>query len=135
MMRPLSKAAKVHGMKLALVTHAEHPKLRGTLPEIWPEFMSHDPVVQSFWPQLYDQYPDFQIWVVDREVGRRATVGYACSVPVGWNGDPSPRGIDWALTDGVEGTPTALCAIVRPERDRGGWFAFVTTNKTVNRFQ
>ena len=48
-------------MKLALVTHAEHPKLRGTLPEIWPEFMSHDPVVQSFWPQLYDQYPDFQL--------------------------------------------------------------------------
>ena len=99
-------------MKLALVTHAEHPKLRGTLPDIWPEFMAHDPVVQSFWPQLYDQYPDFQIWVVDREVGRRATVGYACSVPVGWNGDPSPRGIDWALTDGVEGTPTTLCAIV-----------------------
>ena len=74
--------------------------------------MAHDPVVQSFWPQLYDQYPDFQLWVVDREVGRRATVGYACSVPVGWNGNPSPRGIDWALTDGVEGTPTTLCAIV-----------------------
>jgi GNAT superfamily N-acetyltransferase len=99
-------------MKLALVTHAEHPKLQGTMPDIWPAFMAHDPVVQSFWPQLYDQYPDFQLWVVDREAGRRATVGYACSVPVGWNGTPSPRGIDWALTDGVEGTPTALCAIV-----------------------
>jgi GNAT superfamily N-acetyltransferase len=74
--------------------------------------MAHDPVVQSFWPQLYDQYPDFQLWVVDRERGGRRTVGYACSVPVGWNGDPSPRGIDWALTDGVEGTPTTLCAIV-----------------------
>ena len=99
-------------MKLALVTHAEHPKLRGTLPDIWPEFMAHDPVVQSFWPQLYDQYPDFQLWIVDRERGARRTVGYACSVPVGWNGDPSPRGIDWALTDGVEATPTTLCAIV-----------------------
>jgi GNAT superfamily N-acetyltransferase len=99
-------------MKLALVTHAEHPKLRGTFPDIWPAFMAHDPVVQSFWPQLYDQYPDFQLWAVDREAGRRATVGYACSVPVEWNGSPSPRGIDWALTDGVEGTPTTLCAIV-----------------------
>jgi GNAT superfamily N-acetyltransferase len=99
-------------MKLAFVTHAEHPKLRGTLPDVWPEFMAHDPVVQAFWPQLYDQYPDFQLWVVDREAGRRATVGYACSVPVGWNGDPSPRGIDWALTDGVEATPTTLCSIV-----------------------
>ena len=74
-------------MKLALVTHAEHPKLRGTLPDIWPEFMAHDPVVQSFWPQLYDQYPDFQLWVVDREADGRRTVGYACSVPVVWNGD------------------------------------------------
>ena len=99
-------------MKLAFVTHAEHPKLRETVPDIWPEFMAHDPVVQSFWPQLYDQYPDFQLWVVDRDAGRRATVGYACSVPVGWNGTPSPRGIDWALTDGVEATPTTLCAIV-----------------------
>ena len=105
-------------MKLALVTHAEHPKLRGTLPDIWPEFMAHDPVVQSFWPQLYDQYPDFQLWVVDRERGGRRTVGYACSVPVGWNGDPSPRGIDWALTDGVEGTPTTLW-ICSESRQRG----------------
>ncbi|HJQ74001.1 MAG TPA: hypothetical protein VJ814_03880, partial [Gaiellaceae bacterium] len=88
-------------MKLALVTHAEHPKLRGTLPDIWPAFMAHDPVVQSFFPQLYDQYPDFQLWAVDREDGGRRTVGYACSVPVLWNGPPSPRGIDWALTDGV----------------------------------
>ena len=95
-------------MKLALVTHAEHPKLRGTLPDIWPEFMAHDPVVQSFWPQLYDQYPDFQIWVVDREIGRRATVGYACSVPVGWNGDPSPRGIDWAFVTLHVGVGTFL---------------------------
>ena len=39
-------------MKLALVTHAERPKLRGTLPDLWPKFMAHDPVVQSFWPQL-----------------------------------------------------------------------------------
>ncbi len=77
-----------------------------------PQFMAHDYVVRSFWPQLYEEYPDFQIWAVDREAGRRATVGYACSVPVGWNGEPSPRGLDWALTDGVEGTPTTLCAVV-----------------------
>src|ERR1043166_5288766 len=99
-------------MKLALVTHAEHPKLRGTVPDIWPEFMAHDPVVTAFWPRLYDEHPAFQIWVVGRDAGRRATVGYACSVPVGWNGTPSPRGLDWALTDGVEATPTTLCAVV-----------------------
>ena len=80
-------------MKLALVTHAEHPKLQGSMPDIWPQFMGHDSVVGTFWPRLYDEYPDFQIWAVDRDLGRgrRATVGYACSVPVGWNGKPSPR--------------------------------------------
>ena len=100
-------------MKLALVTHHERPRLRGTLPDLWPEFMSHDNVVQAFWPKLYDVYPDFQLWVVDREAQPRRAIGYACSVPVAWDEDaPSPRGLDWALTDGVEGPPTALCAVV-----------------------
>lgn len=100
-------------MKLALVTHFERPRLRGTLPNLWPEFMSHDSVVQAFWPKLYDLYPDFQLWVVDRESSSRKAIGYACSVPVHWDGMPSSRGLDWALTDGVEGTPpNALCAVV-----------------------
>lgn len=99
-------------MKLALVTHAEHPELQGTMPTIWPDFMGHDPVVEGFWPKLYDVYPDFQLWAVDHERQPRQTVGYACSVPVLWDGKPSPRGVDWALTDGVAGPSTALCAVV-----------------------
>jgi GNAT superfamily N-acetyltransferase len=97
-------------MKLALVTHAEHPELQGTLPELWPEFIGHDKVVATFWPRLYEVYPDFQLWVVDRD--ERRTIGYACTVPVHWDGTPSPRGIDWALSNGVAGAPTTLCAIV-----------------------
>ncbi len=97
-------------MKLALVTHAEHPELAGTLPSLWPEFMAHDPVAQEFWPKLYDVYSDFQLWAVDR--AERRTIGYACSVPVLWDGKPSPRGVDWALTDGVIEPSTALCALV-----------------------
>ncbi len=100
-------------MKLALVTHLERPRLRGTLPDVWPEFMSHDNVVQAFWPKLYDVYPDFQLWAVDRETQPRRAIGYACSVPVAWDDDTlSARGLDWALTDGVDGSPTALCAVV-----------------------
>ena len=97
-------------MKLALVTHAEHPELRDTLPDLWPEFMHHDQAVQAFWPRLYDVYPDFQLWAVDREA--RQIVGYACTLPVNWDGAPSPRGVDWAVTNGAAGEPTALCAIV-----------------------
>jgi GNAT superfamily N-acetyltransferase len=96
-------------VKLALVTHAEHPERRTTLPGLWPEFMSHDRVVEAFWPRLYEVYPDFQLWAVDREA--RRTVGYACTLPVLWEGEPSPRGLDWALTNGTAGEPTALCGI------------------------
>jgi GNAT superfamily N-acetyltransferase len=94
-------------MKLRIVTQAERD-LRGSMPDMWPEFMGQDPIVNTFWPRLYELYADFQLWVLD---GRR-TVGYACTVPVRWDGIPEPRGIDWALSNGVSGEPSDLCAIV-----------------------
>jgi GNAT superfamily N-acetyltransferase len=94
-------------MKLRLLTHAERD-LRGTMPNPWPEFMQHDPVVDAFWPQLYDVYPDFQLWLLDG----KTTVGYACSLPVQWDGAPQPRGLDWAMSNGTAGAPTTLCAVV-----------------------
>jgi len=97
-------------MNLAVVTHAEHPELAGSLPSLWPEFMGHDPVVAAFWPRLYEVYPDFQIWLVDTDA--KETIGYACTLPVRWDGVPQPRGIDWAMSNGAAGEPTTLCAIV-----------------------
>jgi GNAT superfamily N-acetyltransferase len=94
-------------VKLRIVTHAERD-LRGTLPYLWPEFMGHDPVVNAFWPRLYELFPDFQLWVVDG----RTTVGYACTVPVHWDGVPEQRGLDWALSSGQSGDATTLCAVV-----------------------
>ena len=97
-------------VKLALVTHAEHPELRDSIDDLFPAFMNHDKIVASFWPRLYDEYPDFQLWAVDRD--ERRTVAYASTLPVRWDGTPAPRGIDWAMTNGIEGEPTTLCAIV-----------------------
>ena len=94
-------------MKLRFYTHAERD-LSGRLPDLWPVFMSHDQVVSTFWPRLYDVYPDFQLWVVDD----KETIGYACTVPVRWDGVPEQRGLDWALSNGVAGEPTTLCAVV-----------------------
>jgi hypothetical protein len=113
-------------MKLTIVTHAEHPELRGTMPELWPEFMRHDAVVTTFWPRLYELYADFQLWVVDRDA--RRTVGYACTLPVRWQGEAEPRGVDWAMSNGVTGEPTTLCAIVAgivPEYRDGGLSAAI----------
>jgi GNAT superfamily N-acetyltransferase len=97
-------------VKLAIVTHAEHPELHGTLPDLLPEFMRHDPIVEGFRPRLYEVYPDFQLWAVDRD--RRRTVACGCTLPVHWNGEPEPRGLDWALSNGADGDPSALCALV-----------------------
>jgi GNAT superfamily N-acetyltransferase len=94
-------------MKLRFYTHAERD-LSGRLPNLWPEFMGHDQVVATFWPRLYDVYPDFQLWVVDD----RETIGYACTLPVRWDGVPEQRGLDWAMSNGVVGDPTTLCAVV-----------------------
>ena len=95
-------------MKLRIVTHVEQPSLRGKLPDLWPEFMHHDEVVSAFWPQLYEVFPDFQLWLLD---GRRL-VGYACTLPVAWDGVPHPEGVRWAVRNGSAGRPTTLCAIV-----------------------
>jgi GNAT superfamily N-acetyltransferase len=95
-------------VKLRLVTHAERPDLARSEPSLFPPFMAHDPIAVAFWPRLYEVYPDFQLWLLDG----KATVGYGCTLPVRWDGIPEPRGIDWALTNGVSGDPSDLCAIV-----------------------
>jgi GNAT superfamily N-acetyltransferase len=94
-------------MKLRVLTHAERD-LRGTMPQIWPEFMSQAEAISTFWPRLYDEYADFQLWVVDG----KETVAYASTLPVRWDGLPEPRGLSWAMSRGVEGEPTTLCAVV-----------------------
>jgi GNAT superfamily N-acetyltransferase len=94
-------------MRLRIVTQAERD-LRGTGPDVFAPFLAHDEVVATFWPRLFEVYPDFQLWVLDG----KATVAYANTLPVRWDGLPEPRGIDWAMSSGVAGIPTTLCAIV-----------------------
>jgi GNAT superfamily N-acetyltransferase len=94
-------------MKLRILTHAERD-LRGTMTDLWPPFMNHDPVVNAFWPRLYELYADFQLWVLDG----KQTIAQAATVPVRWDGIPEPRGIDWAMSNGVAGEPSSLCALM-----------------------
>ena len=94
-------------MKLRIFTHAEKD-LRGTMPNLFPAFMDHEPIIEAFWPRLYEVYGDFQLWVLDG----KETVASACTLPVTWDGLPEPRGLDWAMTNGAAGAPTTLCAVV-----------------------
>ena len=95
-------------MRLRIVTHVEHRELRGHLPDLWPEFMQHDAAVSAFWPQLYEVYPDFQLWLLDG----RQLIGCACTLPVVWDGVAQPDGLDWVVTAGPNGMPTTLCGVV-----------------------
>jgi GNAT superfamily N-acetyltransferase len=95
-------------LTLRIVTHAERPQTRWGRPDAFAPFMAHDAVASAFWPRLYEVYPDFQLWLLDGT----QTAGYACTLPVRWDGIPEPRGVDWAMTNGVGGEPSDLCAIV-----------------------
>jgi hypothetical protein len=95
-------------MNLRIVTHAERPKTRWGQGDLFAPFMAHDPVVSAFWPRLYEVYADFQLWVLDGT----DPVGYGCTLPVRWDGIPEPRGVCWAMTNGVVGEPSDLCAVV-----------------------
>jgi GNAT superfamily N-acetyltransferase len=105
-------------VKLRVVTHAEHDG-GARFPDVWPAFMAHDPVVSSFFPRLYEVFPDFQLWVLD---GKETAAG-ACTLPVRWDGVPEQRGLDWAMSSGQGGSPSTLCAVtvtVAPEYRRRG---------------
>ena len=50
------------------------------MPQLWPEFMNQDPIVSTFWPRLYELYPDFQFWVVDGKETVALRVHGACAL-------------------------------------------------------
>jgi GNAT superfamily N-acetyltransferase len=59
----------------------------------WPEFMLHDPVTDRCWGRLRDDWPEFQLVLVD-EAG--AVVAASQAVPLRWDGtdDGLPEGWD-----------------------------------------
>jgi hypothetical protein len=98
-------------MSYRIVAHAERPALDGTWDEVvgpaWPEFLYHDAVCNLLWPRLYDEFADFQFYLLDEEADR--VVGQGNSAPFAWDGDPT------TLPDGVNGVlPLAV-------EQREGW--------------
>lgn len=77
----------------------------------WPEFLSHDETVATYWRPLFGQFPDFQILCRLNE--QYAAVGNAA--PMYWNGktDSLPSGFDQALQVIMTSTqtPNTLCGL------------------------
>jgi GNAT superfamily N-acetyltransferase len=108
-------------VSVRVVTAAEeqlsrHPSFRG-IHDVWPEFALHDAVVNEHWGDLYERRPEFQFYLFDDEADRVLAEGN--TVPVVWDGEPQPGGVDWAIPQVRSADePTTLCAIqvmIRPD--------------------
>lgn len=102
---------------MEVLRYADRPDLRerrGELDE-FPEYMNHNAMGWKYWGRLYDEFPAFQLAVVDGD----ALVGevHALSLPV--VGGQLPSGWDEAFERGMEsegGNMVSLLAIsVKPE--------------------
>jgi hypothetical protein len=103
-------------MSTAIATVAERPELtelawqrtRDTL----PEYNNHGDILNRYWGQLTEEWPDFQFHLLDDD---GEIVARARSIPVRWDGSVNdlPGGIDGAIARGFEeGEANVLCALV-----------------------
>jgi len=89
-----------------LVSLAEEPGLRRPMDEqctsAWPEFMLHDPVVDRLWDRLDDDFPAFQLAMLD---AGGTIVASGNSAPLAWDGTPAglPDGWDEQLVQTMAG--------------------------------
>jgi GNAT superfamily N-acetyltransferase len=81
-------------MDLVVATVAQRPDLAPLLkdfPDVWPEFMLHDPVAPLYYDVAESQYPEFVLIAVDQTAPERA-VARAYSVPFSWSAAQLPCG-------------------------------------------
>lgn len=113
---------------MKVVRYADEPELRAIRHETlsqraFPEYMQHNVPGLRYWARLYDDFPDFQLALVDDG----ELVAELHSVPTAWDGteEDLPSGWDEAFLRAFEGgrKPDVLCALaiaVRPDRQAQG---------------
>ena len=108
---------------MEVVRYADRPELRERRRDeldTFPEFMIHNAMGWKYWDRLYDDFPAFQLAVIDGE----ALLGevHALSLPI--VGEQLPSGWDEAFERGMEaggGNVVSLLAIsVKPGGSRSG---------------
>ena len=117
-------------MNPQIVRYSERPELwdsTGDLfADVWPEYNRHGQVLNHYWDQLYDVFPDWQFFLCDP--GNDEVLAEGHTIPVAWDGSDSGLGpgIDASIAAGFElraasGQPTGVCALAAeiPARHRG----------------
>jgi len=99
-----------------LVRYADRPDLLELRNETlsrrtFPEYMHHNEPGRLYWGRLYDQFPDFQVALLDGD----ELVAEAHAVPIPWDGslEDLPAGWDEGFVRGMtsEREPTCLQAL------------------------
>lgn len=101
---------------MKVVRYADRPDLRERRFEelskrTFPTFMHHNEPGGKYWGRLYDEFPDFQVALVEGD----ELVAEAHALPVAWDGslDDLPSGWDEAFVRGMtsDRDPTVLSAL------------------------
>ena len=97
-----------------LVSVAAEPPLWRPADEMcsssWPEFMLHDPIAHRCWGHLRDDWPRFQLVLVDAAGGIAAA---AQAAPLRWDGTDEGLPVGW--DDQLERSVTGHAAGARPD--------------------
>jgi hypothetical protein len=113
-----------------IVRYCERPELwdsTGDLfADVWPEYNQHGQVLNRYWGQLYDIFPEWQFFLCDPSNDEVLAEGH--TIPVAWDGSDGGLGpgIDETIAAGFQlraagGQPTCACALAAeiPARHRG----------------
>lgn len=107
---------------MEIVRYADRPDLRAVRSDVlntFPVYMNHNVPGGKYWARLYDEFPEFQLALLDGD----ELVGEVHSLPVRVD-DELPKGWDEAFERGMElrdGNVLSLLAIsIRPDRRGGG---------------
>jgi hypothetical protein len=113
-----------------VVRYSERPELWDSISdlseEVWPEYNLHGDILNQYWEQLYDVFPEWQFVLYD--AGEQAVLAEGHTIPLAWDGtDPGlGPGIDATIAGAFElraagGPPTAVSALAAeiPPRHQG----------------
>jgi GNAT superfamily N-acetyltransferase len=107
-------------LSIAVIRYSERPELwdetEALSRAVWPEHNFHGPVLGSYWNRLFDDWPAYQLALLDDDAGGVVAEGH--TLPCPWDGSPEGlgEGIDAMTVAAFEAAasgrePTALCAM------------------------
>ncbi len=76
-----------------VVRYSERPELWKSISdlseEVWPEYNLHGDILNQYWEQLYDVFPQWQFVLYD--AGNQAVLAEGHTIPLAWDGTDQGR--------------------------------------------